>query len=302
MTPFEPALPILPLSESVSTDVACRKCGYNLRSLRLDGVCPECGTAVMVSIQGDLLRFSDPAWIRLLSRGMRLILWGIVSYILAVIALVVLLIALPGAILSITMLSKIVFLAASAIMVVGSWLITMPDPSGTGEDRYGMARKIIRITLVIGVGQSVIDLGITPQALSPELRQLFQIFALLCTIVSVVGLYAQLKYLGSIAGRIPNESLARRAAMLKRYFVGSYGAMMVLTLVTALLVLRGQRNTTSAGFATCFTSLLGLTALVFGVMYILFIENMSKQLKEQVVLAEQNWAGHAAGPTAPPMV
>jgi hypothetical protein len=268
----------------------------------LDGVCPECGTAVMVSIQGDLLRFSDPAWIRLLSRGMRLILWGIVSYILAVIALVVLLIALPGAILSITMLSKIVFLAASAIMVVGSWLITMPDPSGTGEDRYGMARKIIRITLVIGVGQSVIDLGITPQALSPELRQLFQIFALLCTIVSVVGLYAQLKYLGSIAGRIPNESLARRAAMLKRYFVGSYGAMMVLTLVTALLVLRGQRNTTSAGFATCFTSLLGLTALVFGVMYILFIENMSKQLKEQVVLAEQNWAGHAAGPTAPPMV
>ena len=27
-------------------DLACRRCGYNLRGLSTDGACPECGTAV----------------------------------------------------------------------------------------------------------------------------------------------------------------------------------------------------------------------------------------------------------------
>lgn len=29
------------------TDLNCAKCGYNLRGLRQDGVCPECGTSVL---------------------------------------------------------------------------------------------------------------------------------------------------------------------------------------------------------------------------------------------------------------
>jgi len=30
----------------VASDLACEACGYNLRTLSNDGVCPECGTAV----------------------------------------------------------------------------------------------------------------------------------------------------------------------------------------------------------------------------------------------------------------
>jgi len=29
-------------------DIACLKCGYNLRGLPTDDACPECGTAVML--------------------------------------------------------------------------------------------------------------------------------------------------------------------------------------------------------------------------------------------------------------
>jgi hypothetical protein len=60
----------------VVSDIPCRKCGYNLRGLHIDGRCRECGRAVGLSVQGDLLRFSDPGWLRKLQRGARLIIWG----------------------------------------------------------------------------------------------------------------------------------------------------------------------------------------------------------------------------------
>ena len=50
----------LDASGRLDEDIACRKCGYNLRGLNKDGACPECGTAVGRSTQGDLLRFCDP--------------------------------------------------------------------------------------------------------------------------------------------------------------------------------------------------------------------------------------------------
>ena len=44
-----PALPAL------ASDLACRKCGYHLRGLPTNGMCPECGTPVAISLRGPLL-------------------------------------------------------------------------------------------------------------------------------------------------------------------------------------------------------------------------------------------------------
>lgn len=71
----------------IDEDVPCRRCGYNLRSLVLDGRCPECGTAVGRSLHGDLLRFSDPAWVQSLASGMNWILAGmIIGFIVGAVA------------------------------------------------------------------------------------------------------------------------------------------------------------------------------------------------------------------------
>jgi hypothetical protein len=48
---------------NVDADIPCRKCGYNLRGLAVDGRCPECATPVGVSINGELLRYSDPTFV-----------------------------------------------------------------------------------------------------------------------------------------------------------------------------------------------------------------------------------------------
>ncbi len=53
-------VPSIPVDErgSLAVDLKCKKCAYNLRGLREDGRCPECGTPVGLSTRGDLLRFA----------------------------------------------------------------------------------------------------------------------------------------------------------------------------------------------------------------------------------------------------
>ncbi|MCH8807913.1 MAG: hypothetical protein IH986_17750 [Planctomycetes bacterium] len=63
-------------SGTIGTDQPCRECGYNLRSLSLDGVCPECGRPVRRSIIPDGLRFDS-------FRAMRRTRLGIGVWVLA---------------------------------------------------------------------------------------------------------------------------------------------------------------------------------------------------------------------------
>src|SRR5204863_7208209 len=65
----------------LETDVPCAQCGYNLRTLRADGRCPECGSDVGPSIwihrrkqqrrpqPPELLSAADPHWVRQLKVG-----------------------------------------------------------------------------------------------------------------------------------------------------------------------------------------------------------------------------------------
>jgi len=50
-------------------DLPCIKCGYNLRGMTLDKLCPECGRTVAHSARSRLLRFVDPLWVDKLSTG-----------------------------------------------------------------------------------------------------------------------------------------------------------------------------------------------------------------------------------------
>lgn len=49
----------------------CRHCGYDLRGLPLEDQCPECGTAVSVSLSaGRRLSGADPYWLRRVQAGL----------------------------------------------------------------------------------------------------------------------------------------------------------------------------------------------------------------------------------------
>jgi len=61
--------PTSPTGPVIDRDVLCMSCGYNLRGLTMEKVCPECGISVGQSLLGDRLEFSDPAWLRWQRRG-----------------------------------------------------------------------------------------------------------------------------------------------------------------------------------------------------------------------------------------
>jgi len=57
------------LPSLVSADVYCRRCGYNLRNLSIDALCPECATPVSQSLRGDWIGVSDSHWVSRLTAG-----------------------------------------------------------------------------------------------------------------------------------------------------------------------------------------------------------------------------------------
>lgn len=50
----------------ITRDLACIECKYNLRSLHVDGRCPECGTSIDASVHPDLNEIRNP-WMRILT-------------------------------------------------------------------------------------------------------------------------------------------------------------------------------------------------------------------------------------------
>lgn len=53
----------------LDVDLSCVRCGYNLRGLKREGVCGECGTPIDWTLRGGGLRFADPDWLGKLRAG-----------------------------------------------------------------------------------------------------------------------------------------------------------------------------------------------------------------------------------------
>src|SRR5687767_5429673 len=119
----------------IASDIPCRRCGYNLRGLSEAGLCPECGTAVGLSIKGDLLRYADPQWLRRVQVGLWLMFAGVICSIAMRLTSSWLFFLLPREI------APLVYFGLGLIAVAGVWLVTSPDPAGLAEEQYVTARK-----------------------------------------------------------------------------------------------------------------------------------------------------------------
>jgi hypothetical protein len=279
----------------VDRDVACRKCGYNLRGLTTDGRCPECGTAVGFSLQGDLLRFCDPRWVETLRRGAG-------AFVAAVVIFFVVWMSFLFSMRFEVFREVSDFLGYATIggyvlALVGWWLMTQADPSGLGEDVYGTARKVIRVTLAIALIELVVRLVIFRLLMSGDVWLAFQGFEAAGRGAMVVSFAAQLAYLKRLAVRIPDHKLSRRAGFLMYALSSTLGLYSAIGLITVLtragpMVLRGSAT-------ACCGLILGLCLLVFGTMYLLLVEKMGKRFKEQATAARLTWAAVEFSRAAP---
>ena len=295
--PPRPA-PILPIDENgvVNEDVLCRKCSYNVRGLHQHARCPECGTPVGLSIRGNLLCYSDPDWVDKLSRGIDLILWGLLAGLLSGVAGSVVLIALgPKA----QILAQIIGVAGSMVGFIGAWLLTTPDPGTEEAAQMVKAGKIVRFAMVFGMIENVLSIATTGEHPHPLLSSIFGVGLVIASVIGVIGEIARLYYLEKLALRIPDEALARRAHVVRWGYgislavAGIFGA--VLTLVTMTLKKAPQTGWMPLMMAgACITGAAGLVALGFMIVYIIMLFQLRKILKAQSQFARETWAAASA--------
>lgn len=153
----EPPTPVPPPLVVVDSR-PCLACGYDLKGLSTEGVCPECGAAVARSLKGNLLEFAAPEYLRTLYRGTVLIIFGAFAPLLA-----------GGLTIGATFLAQSGYLsgfmsgrgsevlaaaltaAGASVSLLGWFLFTRADPGQIGVDGGEKARKWVRVLLIAEV-------------------------------------------------------------------------------------------------------------------------------------------------------
>ena len=271
---------MLDASGAIVVDCPCKHCGYNLRGLFDQGNCPECSAPVVNSLGGDLLSCADPQWVASVARGLRIILWMMLFGALVGLAAGIVALISP-------VMSVLAQVAISGVSYYGVWLMTEPDPSGIGETGPWSARRIVRITLVLGILGQLLELGFTGGGMSagPFMAVLIASSVLLM-LIGAVGEFAKFIYYERLARRIPDSALADRAKLLR----WGYTTTLVVVLIGGAGGLAGfsGSGTPSGSLLAalgCMGVFAGIAWLIFGIMTLLMLIRLRRSVTEQARLA-----------------
>jgi len=229
-------------SSTIESDVPCRHCGYNLRGLTPGGACPECGRATLEALP-RYLKDAGPAYLRTIGRGAVLTIAGMV---LSAIAGTLVSLTLPSLYLALAPNGPSVILAIAPpiVMLVGLWKITSVDPHVCGERNPERLRKLVRTTAMVGTVAQLVEIGTSLTFLLPSLsaRVTDWILYPISTIALIVGVFATLAYLRTLAYRVPDYVLCRRFGSLRWGFgipfslfvlVSACGVLFLVTTMSA---------------------------------------------------------------------
>lgn len=127
----------------------CIGCGYDLRRLDGNGVCPECGSPISASLAGNFLRFANPHWTRRVATGSTITLIGSMLVWLILVMLAMNNISRGSA----THVAMVTTLLGTLMMIVGVWLMTGSEPDRVGVMPGHRWRLLARLaTVIAGVG------------------------------------------------------------------------------------------------------------------------------------------------------
>lgn len=202
---------------------------YDLAGLASDSLCPECGMSIARSLTGDRLSNADTAWLKKIYKGFRLVIFAVLVPILT--SLVMITIGLSLTTIQVyasnTWLSDLmgllnhiaritlgtVFIAAPFVALIGWFMATTPEPDRVEEpDRRERvwARWTAAVWLVVSVlgvaGISVANLLI-PNSTGVHPLIAWGVHA----VVSSLHYWFAMEFVRSLANRIPNPKLVRKA-------------------------------------------------------------------------------------------
>ena len=282
-----PPQPIFPAEPFISRDVPCHRCTYNLRGLRPDGRCPECGAPVQVSLRGERLRFADPIWLKQLSLGARMpyyALRGTVIAYLIVQTILFLLGSRPGR-LDWSWPSIAGLLVPLAIgygmLSYGLWIIAAPSGSSLASEPWYTPRRVLRISLLIAAWGSVV----TAISLAIDPTSAAWIFIALTIsplgAVGALGSWGFCRYVRQLADRLPDDFTSRKS---DSYFTGYIASWLLFAGAGTLGIC------TIGPLAGLYAFLPGFFCMfALGVLCLALPSYFMKKLEQEIKQAQQYW-------------
>jgi hypothetical protein len=220
---------------TVAGDILCRTCGYNLRSLSPESLCPECGTRVEFSLRGNLLRFSDPQWLRHVALGLAMQFFGLVT---ATISTIVYFSKMGRRgprtfLLSPTVVGSgfralpnrtpITVIESISVIVIaaGAWMATAREPAEDAASDTSSLRTMIRIGCTVFAIETLFQLVSMLTVLSPPWYFALSIAGFFADLINLSGIVAQLIWMSELAKRVPRKrSYFRHAAVFLISYIG----------------------------------------------------------------------------------
>jgi hypothetical protein len=219
----------------VRTPWYCMKCGYLLVGLPSNGRCPECATEVALSLREPGLANASPEYLASLRKGLSLVLNGILLMVASTAGFVLASILVSTALGIVDLVHTGIGLGVSAMLYVGYWHLTAPDPAQVANERASTARNVVRVAVLVMAALGVVQLML--QVVSPTMGVVVSPLGLLLMgalgLVGVVAwavqYFAMMRYVRWLAGRVPDAFIVART---KRYM----WLLPVLTTVGVLLL------------------------------------------------------------------
>lgn len=220
------SLPVLEVvylpTDILDKDMFCSRCGYNLRGLTPDSLCPECSFPAARSIYGNMLLYADPNWISKIRLG---ILIKLLNFLLVVI------IGygieyhffenLPQA-----LLTFLKFMCG-CISLISLFLITTYELNISVIESWYSLRKIVRLVAIIAF---VAD-QFQQAALGWNVVWYFIEFDLLVTALVTIVLAGEFTYLRRLARRSQNNKLISNTTIVMWGLVLSRVMLLILSVV-----------------------------------------------------------------------
>ncbi len=267
-------------------DLNCKHCGYNLRGLNVDRVCPECGTPVGKSVLGDQLRFSDPSWVRNIAKGVNVILWSVVAGILlgvfSVVVSMVVLGSSGGASTGLMTVFEMLTALPALIYVVGVWLITEPEPSVIEPGSWPL-RVVLRYAVIVSTAIAILGMGVSlfvPEAIG--------VFDIVSGVLGLVGQILIFIYARRLALRVPDYGLAKQTKIVMWGVIISLLSILLFGIIAGIVAAIGSGSTGAVivGLPICVSA---ATYLVFSIWSLVLLIRYRRVAAEAADDADNTW-------------
>jgi hypothetical protein len=268
----------------------CMTCGYELRGLKIDQRCPECGVSIARSLRGDLLIDSDPEYVRTLRRGAGLALLGMVVFVVLYAAVLAFSGAMPAKVVGVAL--EFGAFVGTVVYCAGWWLLTAPDMRQHADDRAVMTRRLARAAAGVVAGLATVlfvcaladmpgtGLGAAAQAIRTPVGML-EFAAIVASIVFGTTLVAEL------ARRVPSRQLVSRARTIRGGVILAAAGLLVMAVLGAILRNQLAGNATVSAVLGVLSLVTGLLLIAEFLLYFSLLTGLRRELSE--VLDASRW-------------